>query len=424
MEKKSIGGFISALRKANGMTQKELAERLNVSDKTVSRWECDEGAPDLSLIPVIAEIFGVTCDELLRGERKSPEQRDKSAAAAEPSPKAEKQLYRILKTAMSQYRTRTCIAVGVSVVGLIAAQICSLVFSKVMLGFLLGSVFFAVSVVCQVIFLNRALFSVEGEEFRNLPELNESRRKIIRLTEFSVGLTVLFAGFTLPPVFLDPYYDLTASRILLWEIIGMAVSLVIYAVALWFLNARLLKKGVYVLSEKEAQAYPYNHRLQRILVIVLAVLLAVTAFVQEVSTSLYWITEKTTFDDYESFVKFMEMDIPDYRYDGHSVSEIIKDGTETYRDVYGNEISEDEFRRNTLLDKDWNVLCEFVHRNGLVARTEFSDAADLLPITVYYYEFPTESELIERDLFFDALYCAEVVSILLIYAWKRRRVNQ
>ena len=39
MEKKTIGGFIAALRKSNGMTQKDLAERLNVSDKTVSRWE-------------------------------------------------------------------------------------------------------------------------------------------------------------------------------------------------------------------------------------------------------------------------------------------------------------------------------------------------------------------------------------------------
>ena len=39
MEKKTIGGFIATLRKANGMTQKDLAERLNVSDKTVSRWE-------------------------------------------------------------------------------------------------------------------------------------------------------------------------------------------------------------------------------------------------------------------------------------------------------------------------------------------------------------------------------------------------
>lgn len=65
MEKKTFGCFIAALRKANGMTQKDLAEKLNVSDKTVSRWERDDGAPDLAVIPVIAEIFDVTCDELL-----------------------------------------------------------------------------------------------------------------------------------------------------------------------------------------------------------------------------------------------------------------------------------------------------------------------------------------------------------------------
>ena len=60
MTKKSIGEFIAALRKANGMTQKQLAEILNVSDKAVSRWERDESAPDISLIPVIADVFGVT----------------------------------------------------------------------------------------------------------------------------------------------------------------------------------------------------------------------------------------------------------------------------------------------------------------------------------------------------------------------------
>lgn len=66
MERKTIGSFIAALRKANGMTQKELADRLLVSDKAVSRWERDECTPDISLIPVIAELFGVTSDELLK----------------------------------------------------------------------------------------------------------------------------------------------------------------------------------------------------------------------------------------------------------------------------------------------------------------------------------------------------------------------
>ncbi len=113
MEKKTIGGFISALRKANGMTQKNLAERLNVSDKSVSRWENDEGAPDLSLIPVIAEIFGVTCDELLRGERKPPEERSaEENTFTESTPKGEKQRQRLLKTTLSKYQSFTYISMG------------------------------------------------------------------------------------------------------------------------------------------------------------------------------------------------------------------------------------------------------------------------------------------------------------------------
>lgn len=69
MEKKTIGSFIAVLRKASGMTQQEMADKLNISNKAVSRWERNECSPDLSLIPAIAEMFGVSCDELLKGER-------------------------------------------------------------------------------------------------------------------------------------------------------------------------------------------------------------------------------------------------------------------------------------------------------------------------------------------------------------------
>ena len=71
MNKKSMGSFLSELRKEKGLTQRELAEILNVSDKTVSHWECDEHSPDLSMIPIIAEFFGVSCDELIKGGRRS-----------------------------------------------------------------------------------------------------------------------------------------------------------------------------------------------------------------------------------------------------------------------------------------------------------------------------------------------------------------
>lgn len=141
MEKKTIGSLIAALRRANGMTQRELAERLNVSDKTVSRWERDEGTPELALIPVLAEIFGVTCDELLRGERRSPDSRETENGETAGTQRGEKQRRRLLKQALSDYRSRSCIVVGLSALGLLAALICNLAFLRASLGFLVGAVF-------------------------------------------------------------------------------------------------------------------------------------------------------------------------------------------------------------------------------------------------------------------------------------------
>ena len=69
MVRTSIGEFIAALRKAKGLTQMDVANHLGVSNKTVSSWETGASCPDIALLPAIAELYGVTCDELLRGER-------------------------------------------------------------------------------------------------------------------------------------------------------------------------------------------------------------------------------------------------------------------------------------------------------------------------------------------------------------------
>ena len=69
MSKLPMGEFLSVLRKSKGYTQQEVADILGVSNKTVSSWECGGSCPDISMLPAIAELYGVTCDELLRGER-------------------------------------------------------------------------------------------------------------------------------------------------------------------------------------------------------------------------------------------------------------------------------------------------------------------------------------------------------------------
>lgn len=56
---KAVGKRIAELRKRRNMTQRELASELNVIDKTISRWECGYGLPDLTIIPELAAILGV-----------------------------------------------------------------------------------------------------------------------------------------------------------------------------------------------------------------------------------------------------------------------------------------------------------------------------------------------------------------------------
>ena len=68
MNQQKIGRFIAKLRKANDLTQQELANRLIVSNKTISRWETGESLPDAVYFPALAKLFGVTADELLAGE--------------------------------------------------------------------------------------------------------------------------------------------------------------------------------------------------------------------------------------------------------------------------------------------------------------------------------------------------------------------
>lgn len=68
MANKSMGEIISTLRREKGMTQKELADMLNITDKAVSKWERDIACPDTQTIPKLAEILGVSIEELLNAK--------------------------------------------------------------------------------------------------------------------------------------------------------------------------------------------------------------------------------------------------------------------------------------------------------------------------------------------------------------------
>ena len=439
MEAKTIGKFITALRKANGMTQKDLAEKLNVSDKSVSRWERDEGAPDLSLIPVIAEIFDVTCDELLRGERKSPAEREAAKDAAtdavtdseantttkeEFSAKSEKQLKRLLKVAFSQFKNRTCIALGLSVLGVIVALICNLAFLKAILGGLLGIIFYAAGIICQFIFHNRTALSVEDSGIDE-ESLAEFKHNTIRLTEKSIGFTVVCLGFTFP-LFLvnNAYLGLDIVSLLDMGLVGIIIALILYVVILFFFNASLVEKGAYPLDAKNTAIFRHNHKLAGRCAIVLAVLIFITYSVQQWASDPYRLRKGTVYEDYESFVAYMEQDIQrTYHFNGNNmyVTEQVPNRT-VYYDEYGNETTEKEALRRTLLDKNGEVVCEFIHRNGDVDSYESTPGdGTALPVTVYTYEdwFYATSSSRATKVFFIPLYLLELTAVVWFYRKKR-----
>ena len=68
----TIGKRIAALRKEKGLTQEELAQHMGVSGQAVSKWENDQTCPDISALPKLARLLGVTVDELLEGKEETP----------------------------------------------------------------------------------------------------------------------------------------------------------------------------------------------------------------------------------------------------------------------------------------------------------------------------------------------------------------
>ena len=79
--KKTFGTKLAEMRREKGMTQLELAEKMGVTDKAVSKWERDLSFPDVNSIPKLAEIFGVTVDELMQGKAGTKGKADDSRVA-------------------------------------------------------------------------------------------------------------------------------------------------------------------------------------------------------------------------------------------------------------------------------------------------------------------------------------------------------
>lgn len=100
MDQVKIGKFISELRKEMHLTQQQLADKLSVSYKTISKWECGNGLPEVSLMIPLCEILGITVNELLSGCK---------IENKEIKNKADENLIKLLRTKQKEYKLRRLI---------------------------------------------------------------------------------------------------------------------------------------------------------------------------------------------------------------------------------------------------------------------------------------------------------------------------
>ncbi len=415
MERKTIGSFIAVLRKAQGMTQRQLAEKLNVSDKTVSRWERDEGCPDLSLIPVLAEIFSVSCDELLRGERLPGErtERDREKDAQ----RSEKQRKYLLTAAMSRFRNRSYIAVLLSLLGLTTAAAANFGFGRGRLGFFLGLPFLLAAALCQMIFRNNAqLWAGEAEG----TEPGGVRFQLLYITELSLGFDLCVLAALLPLLSLE--YTNAALLAGSWLTAGGAAAagtVALTGIVCWFINGKLRERPEYAVEEKAEEKYRKNHRLKGLLGLALAVVFAFTAFAHSSLTQIWGpgtIMEGIEFDDLNSFARFMEkeegMALEDYDYNAK------------FYDEQGNEISSREANRRYLTDGNGKVVLEYVQNNNTVCSVQASFQGDkLLNLRVFTYDEleRARATVRQRNGIFAAVYCLEAAAVIGLYYKKRAK---
>ena len=426
MEKKTLGSFLAALRKANGLTQRELAEKLNVSDKTISRWERDEGTPDLALIPVIAELFGVTSDELLRGERK--------AAGEEPSgAKGVKQRRRLLAASLSRYRNRSCLAAGLALCGLLAALVANFAFLRAYLGFFAGVVFFLAAALVQFTAVNAAFLAVDGEDLEE-EQLADYRRRVIGTAERISGVIAVLLAVTAPLLLAgDAHWGLSGETFVTSGLLCGGIGLVLWAVVLLFVHRGLVKSGRYPMDPERAAVYHYNARLQKICALSLAAVLILTALLEGILVGFGDITRVAraeVFRDIDAFVAFMEQDVPDRNSAWMTPAPApdedvpIPDDSVQYYDANGNPITAEEAMTDTIVDPDGNVVRSFVRRNQSVWSWQCTWSGDtLLSLSVYTDDAidRARAEVETIGAVFTAAYIGEAALFLLIYGVKHKK---
>ena len=445
MEKKTIGKFISALRKANGMTQKELGEKLFVSDKTVSRWECDECTPELSLIPSIAEIFGITTDELLRGERNNPDREAASEdATTKQKAKSDKQFKLMLDRSSRKYKNLTLISIGITFFGFIAALIANVGFSKGLIAFCLATAFCVASEICQICFAINARITPDEDDDTYTDKIQEANTGVIKTATTITFVNLLLFAFCLPLVTMinGVNYGLVFEYWLGYGLLSAAIAFVIcYLIYTLFIRKILCERGLVVFDEKQQEEIKRDRKfLIKIVSIATAIALVLGVCVVAWNIVGWDVSMKEhTFDNCADFKAFMESEYETWYKEGYSyvdengdvvVHAPIAPDSEIVSPPDDEKNDEDYYPKKfykKIYNSKGEVICEYYHNPDLYADIRFTESADdKMPVTVItnqaHYEARDTFQTVESILY--TLIVIDFVVAAGIYLIKTNKIKK
>ncbi len=421
MDKKTIGSFIAILRKANGMTQQQLADRVNVSNKTVSRWERDESLPDLTLIPVLAEIFELTSDELLKGERDNNKN-----VSEKPFQKTQIQIKYILDRNLTKFQVLSIISLSLVVTGLIIMLVCGYGFYQAILGFGLAVAFFLASIISEIIFTTYAIAAANAEEFEG-NQLYSYRHSIIKYLNAVIFCNII--AFCLCAPFIIFRSSTYINSILIFQDwikvipICLIISIIINLIVGNIITKVIYQRQSFLIGEKENILQSNHNRLKKKFLVILGLTLAITMCTKGIlSNSNYpqLFVKGQTFESFEKFKEFIETPVE------RPVEPVNNDFAETIvgQDavVASSKVISEPISKMRFGDIEY----VYYHRNKSVSTivNSYNSNTEERTIKTYSYDDIRKEDKIRHqfNVVFKIIYLFEVIVILYFYIKNRRKL--
>ncbi|MCD8056467.1 MAG: helix-turn-helix domain-containing protein [Clostridiales bacterium] len=296
-----MGDFLAAMRKSKGYTQQEVANRLLISNKTVSSWERGASCPDISMLPAIAELYGVTCDEIIAGERK----RDDEAGEGAESRRYRKNLEYMLARERGRFVTSAEVSAALLALALISEIFCTYVLYRGRAGYFAALVFIIAAVTVNAVSSSRTNLSLAGEDI-NEEGISGLCRELYVKNFIIRSAAAVEAALLIPYLFVEDNYAPPLLRTFMYGLPFALLVVILMALALTYGKGH---RSFYSENERSYNKYILPRKActlaASVLVLLLTAFIITAAFVNKNAVT-------TTYGSYQTFlttgefVDFME----------------------------------------------------------------------------------------------------------------------